>query len=299
MDQAKLPDTLSDFLESLRLKGLAENTALSYKRDLKKYFNYCEAHDIAWDEQYTEAVVRDFFMDLKQKENQKPATLARCKASLRSYFQYLHSQGVVEHNPIDQLPVPKVEQSEPHILQPEEVDRLLQEAQGTTKKALRDSAMLELLYATGIRVSELIQLRLEDVNLNLEYVICQQKRRGRVVPFGKTAKKALEAYLNEARPQIVKDGDCELFFTNLRGQQMTRQGVWKLLRQYGKQAGIEGEITPHTLRHSFAAHLVRNGADLFAVQEMMGYTNLAGTQAYAKMRPASIREAYTKANIRD
>ena len=299
MGQPYIQNTYMDYIESLRLKGLSENTILSYQRDIKKFLQFCEKQGIDSNQQVTETFVRKFLMVLEQEENQRPATLARCITSLRLFYQYLLSQGYVARNPMEQIQLPKVMQGEPRILTMEEVNRLLQQAHGMTPKAQRDSAMLELLYATGIRVSELVHLKLQDINLDMEYLMCQQKHQGRVIPFGKTAKKALGLYLAEARPLIVKDGACDYLFTNLRGQPLTRQGVWKLLRKYGQEAGIDGEITPHTLRHSFAAHLVHNGADLFSVQEMMGFTNIAGTQVYAKMRPASIREAYTKAKIRE
>lgn len=295
--EAVMVEYVEEFVEHLRWKGAAENTVTSYQRDLRAFFEYCLGQGVEEEDSISESFVRDYIRFL-ELENKKPATISRMLASLRVYYHYLLSAGHRTNDPTERVKTPHIERTLPHILTPEEVASLLCQPEGDAPKALRDRAMLELLYATGIRVSELLALKVGDVNLNMEYVVCQQKR-GRVVPFGKTAKNALQRYLEKARPMLVKNKECEWLFTNMRGEQMTRQGFWKLIRTYGKAAGIEGEITPHTLRHSFAAHLVNNGADLYAVQEMMGYSDLSGTQMYASLRPASIREAYTKAHPRE
>ena len=169
---------------------------------------------------------------------------------------------------------------------------------GTSPKELRDRAMLELLYATGIRVSELIHLKISEINLNLEFVTCKDAHKERVVPFGDKAREAVLAYLENGRPFLVDDDACELLFTNCSGKAMSRQGFWKLIKHYGAMAGIEADITPHTLRHSFAAHLVSNGADLHSVQEMLGHSDIATTQVYNALNQGRVREVYKKAHPR-
>ena len=179
-----------------------------------------------------------------------------------------------------------------------EVDLLLSQPAVNTNKGLRDKAMLELLYATGIRVSELISLKLSDVNLNASYIHCQDFNKDRVVPFGNVAKNVLKVYIRDARPAMVANNEEDALFTNCNGIPMSRQGFWKLLKKYAKNAGIQSDITPHTLRHSFAAHLVANGADLRSVQEMLGHSDISTTQIYARMNGQHIREVYAKAHPR-
>ena len=186
----------------------------------------------------------------------------------------------------------------PTVLTTEEVTRLLEQPGGTSPKELRDKAMLELLYATGIRVSELISLRVLDVNLRMEYLTCSDGHKERIIPFGMIARKALEAYLAEGRPKLISDEKEDRLFTNCSGQPMSRQGFWKLMKGYGKKAGIEAEITPHMLRHSFAAHMVGNGADLKSVQEMLGHSDISTTQIYAQAKDLQMREVYLKAHPR-
>ena len=186
----------------------------------------------------------------------------------------------------------------PEILTPKEVDLLLSQPSMKTNKGIRDRAMLELLYATGIRVSELISLKLSDVNLGASYIHCQDLNRERIIPFGSMAKNILKVYVREARPAMVDNEAEEVLFTNCNGTPMSRQGFWKLLKKYAKNAGIQTDITPHTLRHSFAAHLVANGADLRSVQEMLGHSDISTTQIYARMNNRRIKEVYSKAHPR-
>lgn len=204
----------------------------------------------------------------------------------------------MDQDPSENLKAPKIEKKLPEILSIEETERLLEQPSGTSPKELRDKAMLELIYATGIRVSELIHLHMSDVNLTLEFVSCRDAHKERVVPFGNAARDALAAYLEKGRPNLVEDANCELLFTNCSGQEMSRQGFWKLIKHYGAMAGIKSDITPHTLRHSFAAHLVGNGADLKSVQEMLGHSDIATTQVYNQINQNKIREVYQKAHPR-
>lgn len=291
-------ENISEYAAVLKIQGTAQNTVLSYQRDLYQMADYLESLGILEpclvDGQQLQTYLRQMENDKK-----RPATIARAAASMKAFFRYLEQSGTIDQNPAERLKIPKVEKGIPYILTPEEVVRLLQQPEGNTAKVIRDRAMLELLYATGIRVSELIEIKVDDVNLVMEYLVCSQGTRERVVPFGRTAKKSLTEYLEKARPVLVKDPSCMHLFTNLSGHKMSRQGFWKLIKQYAKAAGIEGEITPHTLRHSFAAHLVNNGADLYAVQEMMGYADLSAAQVYAKMHHVSVREVYTKSHPRE
>jgi len=293
----ELREKISEYIKVLIKQGTAQNTAVSYERDLHKMSDYLASRGIFGETQIDGPILQDYLRQMAS-EKKRPATIARSAASIKAFFRYLEQNGEIVQNPAEQLKAPKVEKSVPHIMTPEEVVRLLRQPEGDTPKAIRDRAMLELLYATGIRVSELTELQTEEVNLTMEYLLCSQGARERVVPFGAAAKKSLVEYFEKARPLLVKDPACTYLFTNMSGQKMSRQGVWKLIRQYAVAAGIEGGITPHTLRHSFAAHLVNNGADLYAVQEMMGYADLSAAQVYAKMHPVSVREEYTKSHPR-
>lgn len=291
-------EKISDYIEHLKQQNVSQNTIVSYQRDLRRLADYLAAQGVCSCHSVTETQLRAYLRCM-ENEKKRPATISRAIASMKAFFRYLAQNGGITHNPAVRLKAPKIEKGEPHILTPEEAALLLRQPDGKSEKSIRDGAMLELLYATGIRVSELIQLNVSDLNLAMEYIICRQEKGERVIPFGKSAKKSLLRYLETARPVLVKNPACGLLFTNLSGQKMSRQGFWKILKQYAREAGIQGEITPHTLRHSFAAHLVNNGADLYAVQEMMGYADLSAAQVYAKMHHASIREVYTKAHPRE
>ena len=294
----EIQEKISEYLKALEAQRTAKNTIEAYRRDLSRMADaLMEEHILAIDN-VQELTLQSYIRQMEQS-GRRPATVARAVASIKAFFRYLEKTGAFPQNPALQLKAPHIEKEIPHVLTPEETVRLLKQPDGNSVKCIRDRAMLELLYATGIRVSELIQLRVEDVNLPMEYLLCSQSRRDRVIPFGRSARRALEEYLEHARPSMVRDASQQLLFTNLSGQQMSRQGFWKLVRQYAKAAGIQGEITPHTLRHSFAAHLVNNGADLYAVQEMMGFADLSAAQAYAKMHRVSVREEYTKAHPRE
>lgn len=294
-------EKIFEYITSLQSRNIAQNTILSYRRDLLRMADYLESmqlYETADLHTGGRQQLQEYIRQMEQ-ERKRPATIARAAASIKSFFRYLEQDGSLAQNPAERLKVPRVEKDIPYILTQEEVVKLLRQPEGDSPKAVRDRAMLELLYATGIRVSELIELETQDLNLAMEYLLCRQGMKERVVPFGKIAKKSLEEYLEKARPALVKDADHTKLFTNLSGRKMSRQGFWKLVKQYAKSAGIEGEITPHTLRHSFAAHLVHNGADLYAVQEMMGYADLSAAQVYAKMHHVSVREEYTKAHPRE
>lgn len=287
-----------DFVRYLHdIKKTSENTELSYERDLRKFKNYLEEKDVFEVESIREENLTSYIRMLTES-GKKPATISRSIASIKAYFTYLLQNGKIEQDVSAQLKAPHIEKKLPGILSADETMRLLEQPKGTTPKELRDKAMLELLYATGIRVSELIALRLSDINLNMEYIICTDAHKERIIPFGEVAKKAVSEYLDHGRSKLVSDETSVYLFTNCSGQAMSRQGFWKLIKYYGNKAGIEADITPHTLRHSFAAHLVNNGADLKAVQEMLGHSDISTTQIYSQINQAKIREVYMKAHPR-
>ena len=295
-----MKEEIFQFIEYLHTeKQTSRNTEVSYERDLRKLCLFLEEEGIAKISGVTETSLRAYIMRLEQ-EGMKPATISRNIASMKAFFAYYVKICKLENDPAERLKAPKIEKKMPSVLTTEEMGQLLEQPSGNSPKELRDKAMLELLYATGIRVSELISLKLSDVNLQMEYVTCTDNHKERIIPFGKKAKEALKMYLKDGRDKLVGQGECEWLFTNCSGQTMSRQGVWKLIKAYGEKAGIEAEITPHTLRHSFAAHMVGNGADLKSVQEMLGYSDISATQVYAQMNSqGKIRDVYLKAHPRN
>lgn len=272
------------------------NTVVSYERDLKKMNQYFMEQGIEEVNQITGIMLNSYIL-FQEKQGRKPSTISRSIAALKAFFHYLQKEGLADTDAAEELKAPKVEKKAPMILTKEETSRLLEEAKGKTPKELRDSAMLELLYATGIRVSELISLKVSDVNLQMEYIVCREGMKERIVPFGTVAKEALELYLEEGRP-VMTDKDNSCLFTNCSGQAMSRQGFWKLVKAYGRKAGITRDLTPHTLRHSFAVHLVSNGADLHSVKEMLGHSDISTTQMYAQMTKSRVREVYARTHPR-
>lgn len=275
------------------VKKTSRNTELSYQRDLMKMMRFLQEQKVESAKDVTETNLNSYILDL-EKKGMSAATVSRNIASMKGFYLYLWKEGSICSDPAGNLKAPKVEKKLPDILTVEETARLLEQPGDRTPKGLRDRAMLELLYATGIRVTELISLRLDDVNWRLDYIVCRDRNRERIVPYGSKARKALERYMKSARRELVGDKECEMLFPNCSGESMSRQGFWKLLKQYVKQAGIETEITPHTLRHSFAAHLVDNGADIHMVQEMLGHSDVSTTMMYANRR----KELYAKAHPR-
>ena len=275
----------------------SENTQLSYRRDLMKLCTYMADRGITEVNAVEEKHLKEFIHSLEE-ENFKTATISRNIASIKAFYHFLQKEQGVSEDISEKLQAPKIEKRLPGIISMEEVSRLLSQPSGNTPKELRDKAMLELLYATGIRVTELITLQVFDVNLRLGQLVCHDGSRKRVIPFGQKAKKALVQYLQNARPALLREEDTGVLFVNCTGSPMSRQGFWKLVKGYAKKAGIQEEITPHTLRHSFAAHLVENGADLKSVQEMLGHSDISTTQVYAVMNQNHLRGVYAKAHPR-
>ncbi len=285
---------LKEFIAYLQdVKKTSENTTMSYKRDLTKLVSYLNKQDVREPEKVTMTHLQSYILFL-EKSNFAAATVSRNIASIKAFFHYMTKEGMIMNDVSESLKAPKIEKKMPEILTTEEVNRLLDQPSGTDLKSVRDKAMLELLYATGIRVSELIGLNMSDVNLQVGYIICRDGHKERIVPFGAPAKRALTEYIKNARKLMIREEENEILFTNCSGQPMSRQGFWKLVKFYSKKAGITADITPHTLRHSFAAHLVENGADLRSVQEMLGHSDISTTQIYANMSQNRIREVYAK-----
>ncbi|MBQ9142678.1 MAG: site-specific tyrosine recombinase XerD [Lachnospiraceae bacterium] len=279
------------------MKNTSENTILSYRRDLKKWHEYMVRLGLTSIQEVKTEHLTDFIKHL-QEGNFKAATISRNIASIKAFYHYLFKEKLVEEDISDVLHAPKVEKKLPEIMTMEEAVRLIEQPNGEKPKDLRDRAMLELLYATGIRVTELINLKVSDINMQMGYLICRDENKERMIPFGNKAKKALFHYLEKGREAMLLDYEAEELFVNCSGQPMSRQGFWKLVKSYAKKAGIEAEITPHTLRHSFAAHLVENGADLRSVQEMLGHSDIASTQIYASVSHNHLREIYAKTHPR-
>ena len=279
------------------VKKTSQNTELSYRRDLVKMMRFLHEQKIDRPEDVTETNLNSYILDL-EKKGMSAATVSRNIAAMKGFYLYLWKEGNITSDPAENLKAPKVEKKLPDILSVEDMTKLLEQPGDRTPKGLRDRAMLELLYATGIRVTELISLRLEDVNWKLDYIVCRDRNRERIVPYGFKARKALERYMKSARAELIGGKECEMLFPNCSGESMSRQGFLKLLKQYVKQAGIETEITPHTLRHSFAAHLLENGADLQSIQEMLGHVDISSTQIYSQLVNQKLKQVYNKAHPR-
>lgn len=285
----------TSFMTDIRHKSL--NTVESYKRDVTQYISYLDGTGVTDISSTTKTTVLSYLLYL-QKEGRASSTVSRTLASLRSYYLFMMQNGVVKSNPTSNLEAPHVEKKIPKILSGEEVELLLEQPKNCDNKGIRDKAMLELLYATGIRVSELINLDVSDVNVPMSFVRCKGGKKERIIPMGHQAKDALENYINNVRKYMVKDENETALFVNCSGARLSRQGFWKLIKYYQHIAGIETDITPHTLRHSFAAHLLENGADLHSIQEMMGHADISSAQVYSRMMNSKIKDVYAKAHPR-
>lgn len=289
---------INEFMEYLQNeKNISGNTELSYRRDLKKMVVYFDQAGVQKMEEVTEADLKVYLGEMR-KEKFAPATISRNIASIRAFFHYLLKKGIIREDPSEYLKAPKIQKKTPEFLTVEEVDRLLRQPSSDTGKGIRDKAMLELLYATGMRVSELLNLQTEDINLSFGYVICHDSEKERVLPIGNVSRDALVRYMDKARKLFVKDTKETALFTNCSGKAMSRQGFWKVLKGYAEAAGIHRDITPHTLRHSFAVHMLQNGADIKSVQEMLGHSDISSTQVYLGLDPVKMRDVYMKAHPR-
>ena len=281
----------------MQVKNASKSTMSSYERDLKRLAAFLAAKGIHAPEDVTATSLNSYILFL-EREGFSTATVSRNVASMKAFFHYLCDTDRRFQDPTSQIRAPRIDRKAPEILTVEEVESLLEQPDPEMPKGIRDKAMLELLYATGMRVTELITLKTEDLNQRLSYVICRDGERERVIPYGPKAREALEIYLGSARKELLKEGDSVYLFVNCYGHLMSRQGFWKLIKQYAAKAGIETDITPHTIRHSFAAHLVQNGADLKAVQEMMGHADITTTQTYLNLSVDHVKRVYAKAHPR-
>ena len=288
-------DSFISYLHNV--KQSSTNTQLSYQRDLKKFKTFCDDKGISSVKNLTAKDLKAY-VDVMGEEQFKPATVSRNIASIKAWIHFMMDEGVIKEDITRTLKVPKIEKKIPEIMTMNEVVTLLEQPVGNNPKEIRDKAMLELLYATGIRVTELISLKMEDLNLQMNYIICNDGNKERMIPFGAKARMALMRYLEGVRDDMLEDSGSNILFVNCSGKAMSRQGFWKLIKFYAKKAGITEDITPHTLRHSFAAHLVENGADLRSVQEMLGHSDISTTQIYANMNQNKLREVYKRAHPR-
>ncbi len=290
---------IDHFIIYLReIKRTSKNTEVSYHRDLMQLAAFLGQQGIVEVDKVTKTSLNSYILFL-EKEGRATTTISRSLASMKAFFHYEYSESRIHKDPAELIKAPKVEKKAPTILTVDEVNCLLSQPDGNSPKELRDRAMLELLYATGIRVSELIHLKKADVNLTIGYITCRDEHKERMIPFGKVAKLALSAYMERGREALLKDQDSQWLFTNCNGAPMSRQGFWKIIKFYGEKAGIQADITPHTLRHSFAAHLLRNGADIHAVQAMLGHSDMATTQMYMNYAQGeNVRQAYAGAHPR-
>jgi integrase/recombinase XerD len=281
------------FLEYLAVeKGLARNTILAYSRDIGKFLDFVKAGKLAWNRVPEEALVR--FIHRESQAGLSARSLARLISGLRSYFRFLVLSGFVKKDPSSQLATPSTWRSLPKFLTVDEVAKLLQAPDGAKPRGLRDRAMLEVLYGSGLRVSELISLKLAEVNLEAGFLVCHGKGgKERIVPLGRKACDAVRRYLAEVRPALISEARDELFLSR-RGRPFTRQGFWKLLGQYARRAGLASRISPHILRHSFATHLLERGADLRSVQLMLGHSQITTTQIYTHVSRERLRKVYDR-----
>ena len=277
-------------------KKASANTVSSYLRDVHQFAQEMEERDVPLDEVLPRDV-EDYIRGLTRR-GKSAATVTRSVASIKSFYNCLLSRGLVESNPARNVTAAKVERKLPQILTSREVELFLEQPDCSDLKGYRDRAMLELLYATGIRVSELISLNLEDLNLAAGFLRCANRGKERMIPLYHTAVKALSDYVRTIRPQLIADSEETALFVNMNGERMSRQGFWKIIKHYQETAGIEKDITPHTLRHSFAAHLLENGADLRAIQEMLGHADISSTQIYTHVIQKQLKDIYNKAHPR-
>ena len=290
--------TLEDFILYLHeTKNTSKNTEVSYERDLKKLIRYLQEQNLNSFSEVTSTDLQGYLNKIKN-ENLAAATISRNLASIRALYHYLVKTGIVSEDPTEAIHTPKIEKRLPEILSVEEVDRLLKQPDIRTPKGIRDNAMMELLYATGMRVSELIHLKTTDINLQMGYVVCHDNGKERIIPIGNVSRNAILQYMEHSRGFFTRDTKENALFTNCSGKSMSRQGFWKVLKGYAADAGISRDITPHTLRHSFAAHMLQNGADVKSVQEMLGHADISSTQIYLGLSVSKMRDVYMKAHPR-
>lgn len=287
---------LLKYIDKLEKKHFSKNTMDAYTRDISRFYDFIQGREEKIQDIDTVSVMA--YVQYLQKEGRAVSSIVRNIVSLRNFYKYLIEKRIVNENPVTSYQIPKIKHNIPKILTVEEVDKLLSSTNVTVNKGIRDKAMLEVMYATGMKVSELLNLTVYDINLKLYYIKCKgSKNQERIIPLGSVAVKCLENYLNiRSELNIYK---LDLLFLNLKGVQMTRQGFWKIIKYYAKEAKIDKYINSFTLRHSFAVHLLQNGADIKSVQELLGHKDLSATQIYSNIsRKNKIAEVYKKSHPR-
>ena len=278
-------------------KHASQNTVSSYLRDVSQFSQYLRDYQDS-DLRRAEPEMVQSYMRWMQGRGKSAASITRFLASVKSFYNYLTANGTVKSNPAKGITANRAERKYPEILTAKEVEMFLEQPQCVDAKGFRDHAMLELLYATGIRVSELISLDLDDLNLAAGFLRCQSKGKERIIPLYHTAVKAIGDYVRDVRPQLIADSGETALFVNMNGERMSRQGFWKIIKHYQEKAGIQKDITPHTLRHSFAVHLLENGADLRSIQAMLGHADISSTQIYTHVIKHQLKDVYQKAHPR-
>ena len=288
---------IKNFLEFIKSdKKLSKNTLESYQRDILQYQEYLEEKKINYKEVNNENVLG--YLDYLKGLDKKASTISRHLASIRLFYQYLLKNKIVKEDPTKGIQSPKIEKKAPSILSSQEVSLLLEQPNGEGLKSIRDKAMLEVAYATGMRVTEIISLNVSDIDIESSLVICKNENKQRIIPLGKLSLSALKEYMTIARPNMIKDDNETALFVNVNGKRLTRQGFWKIIKFYKEQAHITKDITPHVLRHSFATHLLQNGADLKSIQTMLGHSDISSTQVYMQFQDDSLKNIYNKAHPR-
>jgi integrase/recombinase XerD len=294
-----MQESLNDYLNYLSVeRGLANNTLESYSRDLRQYLSYLKEKKNLQLSETTQATVVGYLLQL-QAHGKASATLSRSLAAIKSYYHYLTRENHIHRDPTINLDAPKQEKRLPRVLSVSDIERLLEQPDLKNPVGIRDRAMLELLYATGLRVSELISLKMADVNLETGYIKCYGKgSKERIVPLGSSAAKYVKLYQEHARKFLAASINENTLFLNHHGKGLTRQGFWKIIKKYAENLQLTTKITPHTLRHSFATHLLENGADLRSVQEMLGHSDISTTQIYTHLTKDRIKEVYQQTHPR-
>lgn len=287
---------IDEFIENLKQRQASPNTLASYERDLIQFNEYFESQnkkifDLTKDDM-------NEYINHLIAEGKSNSTISRSAASIKSLYRYLVNKKMAEENIALNVEVPKVSRKEPMILTDSEIEKLLEQPDTSDLKGQRDKTMLEILYATGMRVTELVSLRVDDVNFTNGFIRVRKKNLERHIPLGNRAIKCLKEYIDKVRPLLIRTEEEKTLFINTNGQKMTRQGYWKILKQYTDQAKINKDITPHTIRHSFAVHMLENGAEIKTVQELLGHTDVASTMMYTQIANMSVKDEYFKSHPR-
>ncbi len=291
MQNQKCLDIFESYLRDE--KNASSNTLSSYMRDIRQLAEYLESNLDTELTSATEAELEEYVQYLRDS-GRSVATVSRSIASIKNLYSYLGIHQIIKQSPATRLTTEKNVQKLPQILTSQEIDLLLEQPKCIDAKGYRDKAMLELLYATGMRVTELIDLNVADVNLTAAVVRCHSRNKERFIPIYPAAVKALDEYIRLVRPQMLADPEDDTLFVNIGGERMSRQGFWKIIKHYQKKANIEKDITPHTLRHSFAAHLLENGADIHDIQEMLGHADVSSTQVYSQLIKKQLKDTYKR-----